>query len=179
MSARPASEVPKSRPTNQRSTQQGDSQWQSNPWGQTIINVGGLCDCRNVELTARMIEDIPPANLRVPRAEFAAVWAEAERLCDEETRGGPGGGWYAVGVANTCRWIAGASVVFNFPHGPRTQPASAPITGRTARAHEELIEAETLAAERWVSKPNVFDDRPGWLATFRVTRAPKTAWARG
>lgn len=90
--------------------------------------VGRPCDAGHVEPTARMLEDIPRGNLRVPRSEFAAVWAEAERLCDEEKRGGPGGGWYAAGVAHTCRWIAGASVVFNFPHGPRTQPASAPIT---------------------------------------------------
>jgi hypothetical protein len=139
-----------------------------------VVVVGGLCESGNVELTARMIEEIPRGNLRVPRSEFAAVWAEAERLCDEEKRGGRDGGWYAVGVANTCRWIAGASVVFNFPHGPRTQPASAPITGRTARAHEELIEAETLAAEHTaLESPNVFDDRPGWVESIATT----FAWA--
>lgn len=139
-----------------------------------ILNVGGLCQCGNVELTARMIEEIPRGNLRVPRSEFASVWAEAERLCDEEKRGGPGGGWYAAGVACTCRWIAGASVVFNFPHGPRTQPASAPITGRTARAHEELIEAETVAAEgAALESASVFDDRPGWVGSIAAT----FAWA--
>ena len=139
-----------------------------------VVRVGGLCDSENVKLTVRMIEDIPRGNLRVPRSEFAAVWAEAERLCDEEKRGGAGGGWYAVGVANTCRWVAGASVVFNFPHGPRSQPAYAPITGRTARAHEELIEAETLAAERAaIESANVFDDRPGWVESVVAT----FAWA--
>jgi hypothetical protein len=35
-----------------------------------------------------------------------------------------------------------------------------------------LIEAETLAAERWVlKKPNVFDDRPGWLESVTATFA--------
>jgi hypothetical protein len=98
--------------------------------------VGRPCDAGHVEPTARMLEDIPRGNLRVPRSEFAAVWAEAERLCDEEKRGGPGGGWYAAGVAHTCRWIAGASVVFNFPHGPRTQPAVSdePCAARAQRA---------------------------------------------
>jgi hypothetical protein len=64
-----------------------------------------------MELTPRIIEAIPRKNLRVARSEFVAVWAEAERLSDEEKAGG----WYAVGVAVTCRWIAGASVVFNYP----------------------------------------------------------------
>ena len=54
-----------------------------------------------MDVTARMIEEIPRGNLRVPRSEFAAVWAEAERLCDEARHGGPGSGWYAVGVAET------------------------------------------------------------------------------
>jgi hypothetical protein len=134
------------------------------------VVVAGPCDAGNVELTARMIEEIPRGNLRVPRSEFAAVWAEAERQCDADKRGG----WYAAGVALTCRWIAGASVVFNLPHGPQTEPAAAPITDRTARAHEELIEAETLAAERMALKtPNVFDDRPGWVEAIAAT----FAWA--
>ena len=85
-----------------------------------------------VELTARVIDEIPRGNLRVPRSEFVAVWAEAERLCEEQRRGGSGGGWYAVGVAHTCRWVAGATVVFNYPHGPKAEPASAPITHREA-----------------------------------------------
>jgi hypothetical protein len=119
-----------------------------------------------------MIEEIPRGNLRVPRSEFAAVWAEAERLCDEARRGGSGGAWYALGVAVTCRWIAGASVVFNYPRGPKSRPADAPVTGRTARAHEELIEAETLAAERLAVKgSSVFEDRPGWVEAIVATFA--------
>src|SRR5262245_26859926 len=118
-----------------------------------------------------MIEEIPRGNLRVPRSEFAAVWVEAERLC-EARHSGSGGAWYAVGVARTCRWIAGASVVFEYPQGPLTSPASAPVTGRTARAHEELIEAETLAAERLAAKrSNAFEDRPGWVEAIAATFA--------
>jgi hypothetical protein len=122
-----------------------------------------------VELTARVIEEIPHGNLRVPRSEFVAVWAEAERLCDER-HGGPGGGWYAAGVVRTCRWVAGAIVVFNYPHGPQARPAAAPITHRRARAHEEVIEAETLAAERMAIRyPNGIEGRPGWLEAVVAT----------
>jgi hypothetical protein len=129
-----------------------------------------LATVESVELTAQIINDIPRGNLRLPRSEFVAVWAEAERLCDEEKQGGQDGGWYAVGVAETCRWIAGASVVFNYPSGPQSQPAEAPVTGRSARAHEELIEAETLAAEHLAAKrSSVFEDRAGWVAAIVAT----------
>jgi len=132
--------------------------------------VGGACHAGEVELTARVIDEIPRGNLRVPRSEFVAVWADAARLCDEQERGGVGGGWYAAGVAHTCRWIAGATVVFNYPHGPKARPASAPITSREARAHEELIEAEVLAAERMaIRHPNGIEGRPGWLDAIAAT----------
>jgi len=43
-----------------------------------------------VELTARVIDEIPRGNLQVPRSEFVAVWADAERLCEEQSHGGSG-----------------------------------------------------------------------------------------
>jgi hypothetical protein len=51
-----------------------------------------------MELTAQHIEQIPPGNLRVPRAEFAAVWAAAEHLCDvnDERKVSD---WYTVGLS--------------------------------------------------------------------------------
>jgi hypothetical protein len=124
-------------------------------------------------VTVRDVEQIPPGNLRVPRDEFAAVWIEAERLDRTNARNGTGD-WYVVGVLSTCRWIAGGSVVFNYPQGPKTQPASAPVTKRTARAHEELIEAELLAAERLAgSESGRVASQPGWIeaviATFNWT----------
>jgi len=107
-----------------------------------------------VDVTAREIEAIPRENLRVPRGEFVAVWREAELL----------DGWYAAAVAITCRWLAGASVVFNYPHGPRAEPAYAPATRTRRRAHEELIEAECLAADRLaIRHPAWLDGRPGWV----------------
>jgi hypothetical protein len=122
-----------------------------------------------VELTARVIDAIPRGNLRVPRQEFVALWSEAERLNRENTRAGTGD-WYVSGVVSTCRWIAGVNVVFNYPHGPRAEPAMAPISHRTARAHEELIEAEILAAElKAIRHPNGITGRPGWLEAVEAT----------
>jgi hypothetical protein len=119
--------------------------------------------------SARLIDQIPRGNLRVPRVEFVAVWAEAERLDAENTRNGRGD-WYVVGVLNACKWIAGATVVFDYPHGPKARPAPAPITHREARAHEELIEAETVAAERMaIQHPGGIDGRPGWLEAVVAT----------
>jgi hypothetical protein len=122
-----------------------------------------------VDVTTREIEGIPRGNLRVPRSEFAAVWAEAERLSEENTRTGLGD-WYVTGVVGACRWIAGVTVVFNYPHGARAQPAAAPISHRRARAHEELIEYETLAAERMaIRHPGGIADQPGWLEAVVAT----------
>jgi hypothetical protein len=122
-----------------------------------------------VELTGRVIDEIPRGNLRVPRSEFVAVWAKAERLNGENSPAGTGD-WYVTGVLGTCRWIAGVNVVFNYPHGPRAEPAAAPITHREARAHEELIEAEVLAAERMaIRHPGGIDGRPGWLEAVEAT----------
>jgi hypothetical protein len=124
-----------------------------------------------VELTARVVDEIPRGNLRVPRAEFVAVWAEADRLDAENARNGTGD-WYVVGVLNACTWVAGATLVFDYPSGPKARPASAPITHRTARAHEELIEAEMSAAERMaIQHPNGIDGRPGWLEAVVATLA--------
>jgi hypothetical protein len=118
-----------------------------------------------------MINQIPGGNLRVPRSEFVAVWAEADRLDAENARNGTGD-WYVVGVLSTCTWVAGATVVVNYPSGPQARPASAPITRHTARAHEELIEAEMLAAERMaIQHPDGIDGRPGWLEAVVATLA--------
>jgi len=104
----------------------------------------------------------PVRNLRVPRAAFAAVWAAAEQDASRD--------WYALGVAMTCRWLANAVVRPDI--GP-AYVAHAPVTERTARAYEELIEAEYLAAEKLDQRrprPQWLLDEPGWIegvcATF-------------
>jgi len=116
-----------------------------------------------VEVTEVAVTGIPPRNVRVARAQFAAVWTVAERGASRD--------WYALGVAMTCRWLANAVVR---PEIGAAYVAHAPVTERTARAYEELIEAECLAAEKLDQRrprPQWLLDEPGWIegvcATFR------------
>jgi hypothetical protein len=121
-----------------------------------------------VEVTEADVARIPQTNLRVPRAEFVAVWAAAEQRCAAD--------WYAAGVAVTCRWLATATVR---PATGRPYVAYAPVTGRTARAYEELIEAEYLAAERLDlrhPRPQWLAERPGWVEGIAATL--RWAWRR-
>lgn len=121
-----------------------------------------------VRVTEADIARIPAANLRVPRAEFVALWIAAEQLCDEQGERGVTD-WYAAGVAATCEWLAAA--VFRPANGPR-QDAVSPVTGRGARAYEELIEAECVAAERMLARhpqPPTMRRRPGWLPGIMAT----------
>jgi hypothetical protein len=66
------------------------------------------------------------------------VWRAAERQGREQGERGVTD-WYAGGVALTCRWLAGA-VTATTQKG-RQVPAFAPVSNRSARAYEELIEA--------------------------------------
>ncbi|WP_219420434.1 hypothetical protein [Pseudonocardia nigra] len=119
-----------------------------------------------MEVTEKDIARIPVRNLRVPRAEFAAVWAAAERLCREQGERGVTD-WYAGGVVATCRWIAGAVVPAR--QGGR-RLAYSPVSNRTVTAYEELIEAEFLAAELLdVRRPDLVEARPGWCEAVRAT----------
>lgn len=106
---------------------------------------------------------IPVGNLRVSRAEFGAVWAFAERLCDEQEGLTD---WYAAGVAVTCEWLATAVVRASTG---RTYPARSPVTRRTARAYEELIEAEFVAAEKTTVDDPRLADQPGWTEAICAT----------
>lgn len=126
-----------------------------------------------MRVTDSDIARIPVANLRVPREEFAALWAAAEQLCDEQGRRGVTD-WYAGGVAATCEWLAAAA--FRSEYGP-AQNAHAPATGRSARAYEELIDAECLAAERLLAQPTPTTlRRPGWIEGIAATL--RWAWRR-
>ena len=123
----------------------------------------------SVQVTARDVERIPPGNLRVPRDEFAAVWAEVERRCEEQYRMDRAD-WYTTGVALTCEWLATA-IVPTIVGGMR--PAPAPVSKRSAAAHEELIEYEVLAAERLAARPSEWIDSD-WLAA--VVNTLSWAW---
>lgn len=112
------------------------------------------------------IARIPAGNLRVPRSEFAAIWRAAERHAREQADRGITD-WYAGGVAITCRWLSAAVVE---SRTGRQQPAFSPVTNRSGRAYEELIDAEYLAAEQLdVRRPDLVAARPGWCEAIRAT----------
>jgi len=121
-----------------------------------------------MEITARDFERIRQENLRVRLTDFARLWLAAEQRADALNREGQGD-WYLAGVQITCRWLAHATVVLNYPSGPVRQPATAPITHARARAYEELIELETQAAERWVGRE--WPGRPGFVEGVVATLA--------
>ena len=121
-----------------------------------------------MEVTARAVEDIPRGNLHVSRDDFVAFWRLVEQV--GETRPGD---WYVAGVAATCRWLARAAVP-SIVGG--WQLAWAPVTERSGLAHEELIEAELLAAElEAIRHPGGIEGRPGWLEGIVATL--QWAWA--
>jgi hypothetical protein len=111
-----------------------------------------------VRVTEADIACIPVGNLRVPVAEFGAVWAAAEDRTRPREEGVSG--WFTAGVAVTCRWLAGAVIE---PVRGRRGLAVSPVGGREVRAYEELIEAEFLAAELLAARrPDLVEHRPGW-----------------
>lgn len=120
-----------------------------------------------VQVTRHDIARIPLGNIRVPRGEFAEVWAAAERRCAELGEQGMTDDWYPAGVAVTCAWIANATVR---PVSGRSFAARSPVTRSTALAYEERIEAEYLAAEQLdVRRPDLLRSRPGWCEGIRAT----------
>jgi hypothetical protein len=121
-----------------------------------------------MEVTDRHVEDIPRGNLRVPRAEFVAIWRMTEHLLSTKQ-----GDWYVAGVAMTCRWLACAAVPSVL--GGWQMP-SAPVSRRSGLAHEELIASELLAAETAAFRnPRGIEGRPGWLEGIVATL--QWAWA--
>lgn len=119
-----------------------------------------------MEVTEKDVERIPVRNLRVPLDEFVAVWAAAERRNTVQAELGVTD-WFAGGVIVTCRWMARA--VVRPSSGPRYL-ARPPVSRHDERAHEELIEAEYLAAEVLdVRRPDLVNSRPGWCEAIRAT----------
>jgi len=128
-----------------------------------------------VDVSAADVARIPAGNLRVPVADFAALWRAAERHQEERARRHVAD-WYAAGVVMTCRWLAAATVR---PAAGPWRPARSPVTERTAPAYEELIEAECLAAETLAARrpvPGWLAEQPGWLDAVLATL--NWAWRR-
>jgi hypothetical protein len=123
-----------------------------------------------MELTGRDFDKIPPRNLHVPVVDFARLWLAAEKLYDQDKT------WASFGVAQTCRWLAGAASPTALGGWELTK---APVTHRFGLAHEETIEAEALAAEVLLFRspvPAWLATRPGWLRAVVATLA--WAWRR-
>lgn len=133
--------------------------------GARFLSVPGVTlEC--VDVTAAEVALVPVGNLRVPRAQFGALWSAAERRNAEQGECGVTD-WYAAGVAVTCRWLAGATVR---PSSGRWYLAYAPVTRSSVRAYEELIEAEFLAAEQLPRRrPDLVEARPGWCEAIAAT----------
>src|SRR6185295_15391512 len=131
-------------------------------WESSVSRVTISC----MEVTESLLAGVPVGNLRVPLAEFGAVWADSERLNSAQAgRADPD--WFPSGVAVTCRWLAGAVVEDQMG---RRSPAPSPATRRSVRAIEELIEAEYLAAEQLdVRRPDLAAHQPGWCEGIRAT----------
>lgn len=123
----------------------------------------------SVNVSAADIAKIPAANVRVPQAEFAALWQRAEWLHAEQVRRGVPD-WYGAGVVATCRWLANA-IVRPETGGP-CQLAPSPVTERANVAYEELIEAECVAAEKLAMRrpvPTWLAHQPGWIEAVVTT----------
>lgn len=117
-------------------------------------------------VTADDIESVPRRNLRVPRAEFGALWALAD-LRSRETSEMEATDWYTAGVVVTCMWLANAT---HTPPWGRPHPARSPAGDRQLRAYEESIEAEYQAAELMAERqPWLLEQRPGWCEAIRAT----------
>ena len=121
-----------------------------------------------MEVTARAVDSIPRGNLHVSRDDFVALW----RLVEHLGKANPAD-WYVAGVRATCRWLA-CSAVPSILGG--WELARAPATRRSSLAHEELIEAERLAAEvQAIRHPDGIEGRPGWPEGIVATL--QWAWA--
>lgn len=116
-----------------------------------------------VRVTAADIDRIPSGNIRVSRADFAVLWAEAEHRMAADYSD-----WYTAGVVMTCRWMATATIL----DARRARPARSPVMGESARAFEELIAKELFEAHRLSLRrpvPEWLADRPRWLDAVIAT----------
>ncbi|MEV0290674.1 hypothetical protein AB0H36_41650 [Kribbella sp. NPDC050820] len=124
-----------------------------------------------MKLMGRDLDRIRREHLRgVKVVQFAELWVEAERRHDA-LRSESGVDWYLAGVLAACRWLANAGITYEFPiDGRHGELARAPLSRRFDLAIEELIEEETLLAERLVGRWE-WPGRPGYVEGVFVTLA--------
>lgn len=122
-----------------------------------------------MELRGSDLDRIPRTNLHVPVAEFARLWVAVEAHQDAQRDRGVVD-WYGEGVRATCRWIARA--VIRPSGGRRGHLAYSPVTETQRHAYEELIQAESLAADLLDMRrprPRWLLERPGWSEAIVAT----------
>jgi len=124
-----------------------------------------------MELRGSDFDRIRREHLRgVKVTEFARLWLTAEQRADALKADGREDG-YLAGVQWTCRWIANGSYRYDAPvDGRHGESARSPITRKSEFAIEELIEEETLAAERLVGRWE-WPGRPGYVEGVAATLA--------
>jgi len=126
-----------------------------------------------MELRGSDFDRIRREHLRgVKVTDFARLWWQAEQRHDA-LRAHDQVDWYLVGVLAACRWIANAWIPYDGPiDGRHGEMAKTPLTLKSAWVIEELIEEETMFAERLVGRWE-WPGRPGYLegvfATFAWT----------
>jgi hypothetical protein len=131
------------------------------------VSVGGAI-VLVVEVTESDVARIPRGNVRVPRAEFVAVWREAARRAERQDLSGRRDeeiDWYDAAVASTCRWLAGAPQRSERGNAPPRSPA----TDILGLVFEERIEAEYLAAQDLERRRPSLARRSGWCPAVRAT----------
>jgi hypothetical protein len=118
-----------------------------------------------MDVSAKLVDGTPRANLHISRTAFAEVWTAAELAAHLP------GGDYAAGVALTCRWLAGAPAWSSITN--RVEMTSSPVRGREARATPETIAEEYMAAAVEAARggrPERAEFIRGVLATLDWTR---------
>ena len=125
-------------------------------------------------VTDRDLVAIPARNLRVHRDEFGQFWREVEAYAAAETARGASSSRTA-GLVLTCRWVACSTTEVN----GRRFLAIRPVGFGDHVAHEELIEAEYVAAETaLVRGPETgrFVNKPGYVES--VCAVLRWVWRR-
>ncbi|WP_406048292.1 hypothetical protein [Kribbella sp. NBC_00889] len=124
-----------------------------------------------MKLMGRDLDRIRREHLRGVRVvDFAELWVEAERR-DDVLRVADQVDWALAGVLAACRWIANAAITYDEPVGGRHgELARTPLSGKAEWAIEELIEEETLLAERLVGRWE-WPGRPGYVEGVFLTLA--------
>jgi hypothetical protein len=126
-----------------------------------------------VEITEQELADVLAGNVRVPLADFAEVWRQAEQELPGLVMATPETTWessYTSAVVGTFRWLACARA----PYGPASPPIRVPMMPK-GPARRESIQALHEESRFLMTKiPGGYESpgmppRPGYLEGVRET----------